>query len=118
MKLWMIRATSMVLLWTCALQLTALTETWGPRFFKSWPSCFFPEPEPAFGLHSSPLKPKRVYKNNGYLIVSCNGGLSQMRAAVAHFDRMGKPSKRLVIPDRPKEDDYFYANPCRLARKH
>ena len=29
----------------------------------------------------------------------------------AHADRMGKPSKRLVIPDRPKEEDYFYANP-------
>lgn len=23
-----------------------------------------------------------VYRNNGYLIISCNGGLNQMRAAV------------------------------------
>lgn len=29
----------------------------------------------------------------------------------AHADRMGKPSKRSVIPERPKEEDYFYANP-------
>lgn len=29
----------------------------------------------------------------------------------AHSDRMGNPTKRLVIPDRPKEEDYFYANP-------
>lgn len=29
----------------------------------------------------------------------------------AHADRMGSPTKRLVIPDRPKEEDYFYANP-------
>lgn len=28
-----------------------------------------------------------------------------------HADRMGNPTKRLVIPDRPKEEDYFYANP-------
>ncbi|KAG2667118.1 hypothetical protein I3760_15G096700 [Carya illinoinensis] len=28
-----------------------------------------------------------------------------------HADRMGRPSKRVVIPDRPKEEDYFYANP-------
>lgn len=29
----------------------------------------------------------------------------------AHTDRMGKPAKRLVIQDKPKEEDYFYANP-------
>lgn len=28
-----------------------------------------------------------------------------------HADRMGGPTKRLLIPDRPKEEDYFYANP-------
>ncbi|KAL8132271.1 hypothetical protein AgCh_007957 [Apium graveolens] len=28
-----------------------------------------------------------------------------------HSDRMGNPTKRLVIADRPKEEDYFYANP-------
>lgn len=28
-----------------------------------------------------------------------------------HADRMGGATKRLVIPDRPKEEDYFYANP-------
>lgn len=38
-KLWMIRATSSVLLWTCLVQLTALGETWGPRLLKGWPSC-------------------------------------------------------------------------------
>lgn len=29
----------------------------------------------------------------------------------AHLERMGNPTKRLVIQDRPKEEDYFYANP-------
>lgn len=29
----------------------------------------------------------------------------------AHAGRMGSASKRTVIPDRPKEEDYFYANP-------
>lgn len=28
-----------------------------------------------------------------------------------HEYRMGSPIKRLVIPDKPKEEDYFYANP-------
>lgn len=40
MKLWMIRATTSVLLWTCLVQLTALGEMWGPRVLKGWPSCF------------------------------------------------------------------------------
>ncbi|KAL6995012.1 hypothetical protein U1Q18_005146 [Sarracenia purpurea var. burkii] len=43
MKLWMIRATTSVLLWTCLVQLTALGETWGPRVLKGWPSCFSQE---------------------------------------------------------------------------
>lgn len=29
----------------------------------------------------------------------------------AHASRMGMPARRLVIPDRPKEEDYFYSNP-------
>ena len=29
----------------------------------------------------------------------------------AHADRMGSPKKRVVISERPKEEDYFYANP-------
>lgn len=43
------------------------------------------------------------------------GSLSwdEFSAAVkdSHGERMGNPSKRLVIPDKPKEEDYFYANP-------
>ena len=29
----------------------------------------------------------------------------------AHENRMGMPTKRRVMLDRPKEEDYFYANP-------
>lgn len=28
-----------------------------------------------------------------------------------HSDRMGGPKRRIVISDKPKEEDYFYANP-------
>lgn len=28
-----------------------------------------------------------------------------------HEKRMGQPTPRRVIPDKPKEEDYFYANP-------
>lgn len=39
MKLWVLRATTTVLLWTCVVQLTAVGETWGPRVLMGWPSC-------------------------------------------------------------------------------
>lgn len=28
-----------------------------------------------------------------------------------HANRMGNPVRRVMIPDKPKEEDYFYANP-------
>lgn len=44
-----------------------------------------------------------------------NGTLSWDEFAVAvqmtHQKRVGQPSRRGVVPDRPKEEDYFYANP-------
>jgi len=43
MKLWMVRATTSVLLWTCFVQLTTLGDIWGPRVLKGWPSCFSQE---------------------------------------------------------------------------
>lgn len=39
-KLWMIRTTTLILLWTCMVQLTALGEMWAPRILKGWPSCY------------------------------------------------------------------------------
>lgn len=42
-KLWIVRATTSVLLWICLVQLTALGETFGPRVLKGWPSCFSQE---------------------------------------------------------------------------
>lgn len=29
----------------------------------------------------------------------------------SHADRMGNPSRRSVVPGKPKEEDYFYTNP-------
>ena len=30
---------------------------------------------------------------------------------LAHESRMGQPARRRVLVDKPKEEDYFYANP-------
>ncbi|PNX72316.1 DUF246 domain-containing protein at1g04910-like protein, partial [Trifolium pratense] len=50
------------------------------------------------------------------LIDQYNNGVlnwDQFSSAVkkSHAQRMGNPSKRLVILDKPKEEDYFYSNP-------
>ncbi|KAM7273618.1 hypothetical protein ACFE04_028282 [Oxalis oulophora] len=38
--MWMIRATTSILVWTCIVQLTTVGDLWGPRVLKGWPSCF------------------------------------------------------------------------------
>ncbi|KAJ7547756.1 hypothetical protein O6H91_08G102800 [Diphasiastrum complanatum] len=110
LHLWIIRASTTVLFWTCIIQLTALAELWRPHLLHNWPFCM--NQQDSFNQEIYP--PKRIYQNNGYLMVSCNGGLNQMRAGICDMVAISKHlNVTLVIPKLDKSS--FWADPSEFG---
>lgn len=73
MKLWIIRGTTSILLWTCIVQLTALGDMWGPKVLKGWPSCFTQDIVLQAEMNTAParfLPPKSWFKNCLFILIS------------------------------------------------